>query len=62
MEAPDMSKPNTLANSSQEEEQFAVTRLSFFFTTFLPEHLFAFTRTKFTAVAEFTVCKKEKVL
>jgi hypothetical protein len=36
MEAPDISKPINLANSSQEEEQFAVTRLNFFFTTFIP--------------------------
>jgi hypothetical protein len=58
MEAIDISKANSLANSSQPEGQFAAPQFSSIFSTFRPKHLFAFTRTKFTADAEFTVCKK----
>jgi hypothetical protein len=60
MEEPDISKANILANSSREEGQFAVKRFSFVFTTFRPKHLLAFSRTKIAAVAEFSLCKKEK--
>jgi hypothetical protein len=49
-----MSQANSIANSSQQEGQFAIPRFSLFFTTFRPEHLFAFTRTQFTAAADST--------
>jgi hypothetical protein len=54
LEKPDISKANGIPNSSQQEGQFAVPRFSSVFTTFRPEHLFAFTRTQFTGAAEFT--------
>jgi hypothetical protein len=54
MEAPDISKANSLANNSQQEGQFAAPQFSSVFNTFSPKHLFAFTRTKYAAVAEFT--------
>jgi hypothetical protein len=50
----DISKANRISNRSQQEGQFAVPRFSSVFTTFRPEHLFAFTRTKFTSAKEFT--------
>jgi hypothetical protein len=54
MEAPDISKANSLAISGQEEGQLAVPQFCFVFNTFGPKLLLAFTRTKFAAVAEFT--------
>jgi len=60
--APDTSTTNSIANSSQQVGQFALPRFSVYFTTFRPEHLFAFTRTQFTGSAEFTVCKESKML
>jgi hypothetical protein len=60
LERPDISKAKSIANNSQQEGQFAVPRFSSVFTSFRPKHLFTFTRTQFTAVAKFTVCKKEK--
>jgi hypothetical protein len=54
------SKANSIANSSQQEGQFAVPRFSVFFTTFRPEHLFTLTRTQFTAAADSTWLLKQK--
>jgi hypothetical protein len=60
LEGPDISKANSLTITSQQEGQFALPRFSSVFTTFTPKHLFTFTRTQFTVVAEFTVCKKSE--
>ena len=51
MEAPDISKSNSIANSSQQDGQFAVPRFSFVFTNF---------RTQFSVVIDYTDCKREK--
>jgi hypothetical protein len=62
MEAPDIPKGTSLANSGQQEDQFAAPQFSSVFTTFSPKHLFAFTRTKFTAVAIFTSLYKRNMM
>jgi hypothetical protein len=58
LEEPDISKANSIANSSQQEGQFALPRFSSVFTTFRPKDLFTFTSTKFPVVVDFTFCKK----
>jgi hypothetical protein len=54
LEKTGISKANSIPNSSQQEGQLDVPRFSFFFTTFRPQHLLAFTRTQFTGDNEFT--------
>jgi len=39
-EAPVISKPNNITNSSQQADQFPVKQFSFSFTTFRPEHIY----------------------
>jgi hypothetical protein len=53
-EVPDTTEPNCLTNSSQQEDKFSLSNFILLFTNFRPEHLFAFTRTLFTAAYELT--------
>jgi hypothetical protein len=51
LEAPDISKTNGIAISSQQEAQFVVQRFCFVFTTFT---------TQLIVAADYTYCKREK--
>jgi len=58
LEAPEISKANSTASSSQQVRQFAVPIFSVFFTTFKPAQRFTFNRTQFTAPPNLPSVKK----